>query len=188
MKPCPITNKDLGDIFDSIDVNGDHYLSVNEFSLFLEGAKMTNKQKIDKMDPRLVEDVTRQIFELFKQLDKTSRGFITHVEIFTTMKGLKHPITEEKAKEMVKSVDLNGDGAITPEEFVTLLKPILLEELVSKESSVEDIRSMFKEADTDYSGFLSIDEMYVCMLKMGVNVAREEIIKLFMEFDINGDM
>ena len=45
MRPCPITNKDLGEIFDQIDVNGDHYLSVNEFALFLEGAKMTNKQK-----------------------------------------------------------------------------------------------------------------------------------------------
>lgn len=89
MKPCPITNKDLGDIFDQIDVNGDHYLSVNEFALFLEGAKMTNKQKIDRMDPRLVEDITRSITDLFRQLDSRSTGFITHVEIFTTMKGLK---------------------------------------------------------------------------------------------------
>ena len=188
MKPCPITNKDLGDIFDQIDVNGDHYLSVNEFALFLEGAKITNKQKIDRMDPRLVEDITRSITDLFRQLDSRSTGFISHVEIFTTMKGLKQPITEEKAKEMVKKVDLDGDGRITLDELISLLRPILLEELVSKESSVEEIRAMFKEADTDYSGFLSIDEMYVCLLKMGVNVSRQEIVKLFMEFDINGDM
>lgn len=42
MKPCPLTKKDLGEIFDQIDINGDHYLSVNEFALFLDGAKLTN--------------------------------------------------------------------------------------------------------------------------------------------------
>lgn len=140
------------------------------------------------MDSRLVEDITKSITDLFRQLDSRSTGFISHVEIFTTMKGLKQPITEEKAKEMVKKVDLDGDGRITLDELISLLRPILLEELVSKESSVEEVRAMFKEADTDYSGFLSIDEMYVCLLKMGVNVSRQEIVKLFMEFDINGDM
>lgn len=140
------------------------------------------------MDPRLVEDVTRQIGDLFRQLDSKSTGFITYVEIFTTMKGLKQPITEEKAKEMIKKVDLDGDGRISLDELVALLKPVLLEELVSKESSIEEIRGLFMEADTDYSGFLSIDEMYACMLKMGVNVSRQEIVRLFMEFDINGDM
>jgi len=48
--------------------------------------------------------------------------------------------------------------------------PILLDELVSKEDRTEDIRAMFKEADTDYSGFLSIEEMYACLLKMGADV------------------
>jgi Ca2+-binding EF-hand superfamily protein len=66
--------------------------------------------------------------------------------------------------------------------------PILLDELVSKEDRTEDIRAMFKEADTDYSGFLSIDEMYACLLKMGADVTKQEVIDLFTEFDINGDM
>lgn len=104
------------------------------------------------------------------------------------MKGLKQPITEEKAKEMIKKVDIDGDGRITLSELITLLKPILLEELLSKDDSTEQLRAMFKEADTDYSGFLSIDEMYACMLQMGVSCSRQEIVKLFMEFDINGDM
>jgi len=29
------------------------------------------------------------------------------------MKGLRHPISEEKAKEMIKKVDLDGDGRIS---------------------------------------------------------------------------
>lgn len=53
------------------------------------------------------------------------------------MKGLKQPITEEKAKEMIKKVDIDGDGRITLSELITLLKPILLEELLSKDDSTE---------------------------------------------------
>lgn len=35
-----LTKQDLGVIFDEIDLNGDHYLSVNEFGYYLEGAKL----------------------------------------------------------------------------------------------------------------------------------------------------
>lgn len=35
-----LTRQDLGIIFDEIDLNGDHYLSVNEFGYYLEGAKL----------------------------------------------------------------------------------------------------------------------------------------------------
>jgi Ca2+-binding EF-hand superfamily protein len=35
---------------------------------------------------------------------------------------------------MIKKVDLDGDGRINLDELITLLRPILLEELVSKEN------------------------------------------------------
>lgn len=50
------------------------------------------------------------------------------------------------------------------------------------------MRALFKDADTDYSGFLSVDEFYLALLKMGADVTREEVISLFQEFDINQDL
>jgi len=45
-----LTRQDLGTIFDAIDVNGDNYLSVNEFGLYLEGAKLQKDQKKAQLD------------------------------------------------------------------------------------------------------------------------------------------
>lgn len=89
---------------------------------------------------------------------------------------------------MVKQVDSDGDGKISKSEFHILMEPIILNEFIAPEQEVEDFRAIFIDADTDFSGFLSIDEFYQAMLKMGVGVSRKEVVNLFTEFDINGDM
>lgn len=49
------------------------------------------------------------------------------------------------------------------------------------------MRALFKEADSDYSGYLSPDEFYICLLKMGADVSRQEVVQMFAEFDTSGD-
>lgn len=97
-------------------------------------------------------------------------------------------ISSERAQEIVRTVDKDGDNKITEQEFEQLMLPILLDEVVSGDSQVEDMRARFKEADTDYSGHLSVNEFYTCLLGMGADVSRQEIVNLFSEFDANQDM
>lgn len=66
----------------------------------------------------------------------------------------------EQAEEMVKKVDQDGDGKISREEFIKLMQPILLDEYVAPEQEMDYLRAIFKDADLDHSGFLSIDEFY----------------------------
>ena len=84
---------------------------------------------------------------------------------------------------MVRMHDKDGDGRISFNEFFDIMKDKMLDELLSGDDELEDLRAKFKEADTDYSGFLSVDEFYACLLRMGVDVSRKEVIALFMEFD-----
>jgi Ca2+-binding EF-hand superfamily protein len=49
---------------------------------------------------------------------------------------------------------------------------VLIDELVNSDDQLEDMRAKFKEYDTDYSGFLTVDEFYACLLSMGVDVNR----------------
>jgi Ca2+-binding EF-hand superfamily protein len=91
--------------------------------------------------------------------------------------------TVEMADEMIKQVDVDGDKRISKMEFQQLMFPKLLDEIVAQEDTVEDLRAKFREADVDYSGFLEIDEFYVCLTKMGAMVSRQEVIDLFSEFD-----
>ena len=103
------------------------------------------------------------------------------------MKSLGHPITLEQANAMVDEVDDNKDGAITRTEFDALMVPIMMEMLLATEDTMEATRALFREADTDHSGFLTADQVYAVLLKQGVDLSREELVALMEEFDMNAD-
>jgi len=46
---------------------------------------------------------------------------------------------------------------------------------------------MFRDADTDYSGYLSADEVYTVLLKNGIDLTFDELCELISEFDVSGD-
>ena len=59
--------------------------------------------------------------------------------------------------------------------------------LVDQDDRIEDFREMFRDADSDYSGYLSADEVYCVLLKNGVDLSYEELVELMNEFDVSGD-
>ena len=58
---------------------------------------------------------------------------------------------------------------------------------MEQDDKIEDFRAMFKDADMDYSGYLSADEVYSVLLKNGIDLTYEELIELINEFDVSGD-
>ena len=160
-----LVKKDFNTIFECIDIDRNGFLSVNEFGLFLEGATLTREQRISQIPQNMLNEIKEEIDSFFRLFDENGDGFIEAHEILTAMRGLGFQITLEKAQEMIASVDDNGDKKIDREEFESLMKPILHDKLLSAEDDVEAIRAMFKEADTDYSGFLTADEIYAVLLK-----------------------
>ena len=49
-------------------------------------------------------------------------GFITRDELRDVLKQLNHNISEKRITEVMKAVDENGDGKISFDEFVIMLK------------------------------------------------------------------
>lgn len=60
-----ISQQDLATIFDAIDINNDHFLSVNEFGYYLQGAKLQKEQKKAMLDQATINEVKREILALF---------------------------------------------------------------------------------------------------------------------------
>ena len=94
---------------------------------------------------------------------------------------------EAKAETMIKSVGTDNELRINLQEFSTLMKPEMQNRLLEQDDRIEDFRAMFKDADTDYSGYLSADEVYTVMLKNGIDLSYDELIELINEFDVSGD-
>ena len=66
--------------------------------------------------------------------------------------------------------------------------PIMMNHVFSAEDQVEDFRDIFKEADRNHSGSLTIDEFFGALLKQGTPIRKDELTDLMMEFDTNKDM
>lgn len=62
--------------------------------------------------------------------------------------------------------------------------------ILAQEDNIQDLRKKFLEADTDYSGYLSVDELYIALKKGGADISHEDIINLMSEIDIdkNGEI
>jgi len=46
--------RDYAIIFNALDINNDNSLSLNEFGMFIEGAKLDKQQRLKDLDPQIV--------------------------------------------------------------------------------------------------------------------------------------
>ena len=115
-------------------------------------------------------------------LDKGKDGKITLLELANVMRSLNMDPTEEELKEMIDEVDLDGNGEIDFEEFVTLMNRR------SKETDTEEvIINAFKVFDIEGNGLLSITDMRHIMINMTENVNEDELDEILINADTDGD-
>ena len=106
-----IPDKDLIQMIDKIDVNGDGYVDIDEFGALYQTI----------MDERDEEEDMREAFNVF---DQNGDGFITVEELRSVLSslGLKQGRTIEDCKKMIKKVDVDGDGKVNFKEFKQMMK------------------------------------------------------------------
>ncbi|KAF8402300.1 hypothetical protein HHK36_013252 [Tetracentron sinense] len=106
-----IPEKDLIQMIEKIDVNGDGCVDMEEFGALYETI----------MDERDEEEDMREAFNVF---DQNGDGFITGEELRSVLAslGLKQGRTIEDCKRMIMKVDADGDGMVNFKEFKQMMK------------------------------------------------------------------
>ena len=121
----------------------------------------------------------RSAFELF---DKDSDGKITTKELGTVMRNLGQNPTEIELIEMIKEVDLDGNGTIDFKEFLGLMVRKM------KDTDIEEeLLEAFKVFDRDGNGQITSHELRHVIANLGENMSPEEVEELIREADIDGD-
>ena len=95
--------QDLGQVFDSLDINDDGSLSVHEFSLYLEGAELSRAERVASMGPDVQRQLDEEIGALFNAFDADGNGQVTADEIHRALQpyGIKRTI--QQCTDMIKT-------------------------------------------------------------------------------------
>ncbi|XP_068318580.1 calmodulin-like protein 3 [Pyrus communis] len=106
-----IPDKDLIQMIEKIDVNGDGFVDLDEFGALYQTI----------MGERDEEEDMKEAFNVF---DRNGDGFITVDELQSVLSslGLKQGRTLEDCKIMIKKVDGDGDGRVNFKEFKQMMK------------------------------------------------------------------
>ena len=121
----------------------------------------------------------RDAFEMF---DKDKDGTITAKELLSIMRSLNQDPSEQELHEMIAEVDIDGNGKIDFEEFVSLMNRR------SKETDIEEeVINAFKVFDKDGSGLIASNELRQVMTSLGDRLTDEEADEMIREADVDGD-
>ena len=134
----------------------------------------------------MVEDLSEEritefkaAFELF---DKDRDGAINNKELGTVMRNLGQNPSEEELKQMIREVDLNGNGTIDFKEFMCLMVKKM------KDNDVEEeLQEAFKVFDRDQNGYITSHELRHTMTNLGDNLSPEEVEEIIKEADLDND-
>eukprot|EP01084_Bolivina_argentea_P153184 267117_1 len=107
------SKNDVKKMVNAIDLDGNGTIDLDEFIVLLR-AKRTGKYR--KMT---FEDELKQAFQVF---DGDGNGEIDADELSTIMNALGETLTKRDIEFMIKSIDLNSDGAIDFKEFKKMMQ------------------------------------------------------------------
>ena len=101
------TEAELQDMINEVDADG-----TIDFHEFL--TMMARKMKDT--------DSEEEIREAFRVFEKDGNGFISAAELHHIMINLGEKLPDVEVDEMLREADIDGDGQVNYEEFVTMMK------------------------------------------------------------------
>lgn len=105
------TMKEVQNMINEIDQNGDGMIDFDEFLAFL---KRSYKEP---------DEVKMELKKAFQVFDLNKDGFISRAELQSVLTKMGEKLTEKEVDEMMEKADKNGDGKIDYEEYVDTMYP-----------------------------------------------------------------
>lgn len=114
-----MTEKDIKEMVEKLDRNGDGLLDFNEFCDLFESIVSREGGEDGKGEEEEVD--LKEAFDVF---DGDKNGLITVEELGLILSslGLKEGKKMEDCKEMIRKVDMDGDGMVNFDEFKKMMK------------------------------------------------------------------
>ncbi|KAL3873879.1 hypothetical protein ACJMK2_036962 [Sinanodonta woodiana] len=132
-------------------------------------------------DP-LTDEQIAELREAFSLFDKDGDGDISVKELGSVMKSLGQNPSEKELEDMIREVDVDGNGTIDFDEFLQMMGRKMKET-----DTEEEIKEAFKLFDKDNNGLISPSELKSVMVNLGERLTDEEVDEMIKEADLDGD-
>ena len=125
----------------------------------------------------------KEYADAFEMFDKDKDGSITAKELVNVIESLfgQKPSMDE-ISAMIKDVDLNQDGKIGLDEFMTLM-----EKNSPDTQTEEEVINAFRVFDKEGNGLIATAELKHIMITIGDKMTEEEADEMIHEADIDDD-
>lgn len=108
--------EELRTMLQEIDIDGDGNVSFEEFVEIV-----SNIGGASEAAPTDQDQEEQELRDAFRVFDKHNRGYITASDLRAVLQCLGEDLSEEEIEDMIKEVDVDGDGRIDFYEFVHAL-------------------------------------------------------------------
>uniref|UniRef100_A0A5F9D3U2 Calcium binding protein 7 n=1 Tax=Oryctolagus cuniculus TaxID=9986 RepID=A0A5F9D3U2_RABIT len=135
------------------------WLSVDLQAVGSLGSWVSRKGAVEthvRSQPAVLPTSPAEIREAFKVFDRDGNGFISKQELGTAMRSLGYMPNEVELEVIIQRLDMDGDGQVDFEEFVTLLGPKLSTSGIPEKFHGTDFDTVFWKCDMQK---LTVDEL-----------------------------
>ena len=130
----------------------------------------------------ITDEQRKELQDVFDQFDKDKDGKISAKELENAMQSMGQNPTVDEINQMMQEVDLNHDGKIDFDEFMTLMIQN------SPDTQTEDeVINAFRVFDKEGKGLISSAELKHIMMTIGDKMTEEEADEMVNEADIDED-
>lgn len=146
---------------------------------------------LDAVSTFIAMDVSNQLKQVFKFFDIDGDGKISQVELTNVLLtfGQEKSMATKEAQGILKEVDINGDGFIDLDEFMTIMdgsKPVFASS--NEDNGDEDLRNAFMVFDSDKNGLISAKELQSVLTSLGCSNSKlGQCRKMIKGVDKDGD-
>ncbi len=133
-----------------------------------------------------------ELTEVFKVFDRNGDGKISQAELGSVLQALGENPSNAELRRMVEEVDMDGDGFINLQEFISLNlhgSGVDGPETAGTGAAFSDVmESAFHSFDLDGNGVISAEELHSVLKSLGdTNLTLEECHYMIRSVDTDGD-
>ena len=134
------------------------------------------------MFDNLPENKEKEYKIIFEKNDSNKDGNVNSLELANILRAININVSDEEIKQIIEEIDLEGNGEINYEDFVSILN-----RREKDVDNVEEVLKAFKVFDKEGNGLININDLKHIMINVGNNFSENEINDLLAESDFDMD-